>query len=439
MGLGLTQYLPLIAYLMCIVVFFSVLLYDAKIGLYLITLLIPLQNLMEKLIEFPFGKDIFDILVIALLIRVLLSGRDKAVSFHEKKTNKLILLIIPFTYSALWVGSFKLGQPFPISLENHQLVQWKNFIMMPILYFITFNLIKDKKQMVMIVSIIVLTLFLMDANYYQNTRWYSHENFTYDKRAIGSTFTYLGPNEIASFYAQTSMFFVGLILCSGFGIRQIIYFGVTCFTFYPIMFLYSRGAYAALLVSFAFFGFAKKKIILVLLIVLLISWQAILPNAVVERIEMTSGESGMDTSVTSRFDLWKDALSNIVVNPVTGLGFGSTRLLGFKTGGDHKRDDVHNGYIEILLEQGFLGLFIFLNIFIIGIKKGWDLFRKSDDEFFRGLGLGFVGMVIASLVSNMFGDRWSYLNVMGYFWILLGLVMKANQLERVKSDEAVSA
>ncbi len=340
----------------------------------------------------------------------------------------------PFTYSALWIGSVKLGLSFPVTFDNPQVVQWKNFIVMPMLYFMTLYSIKDRKEIMLIVFIIVFTVFLMDGNYYQNTRWQSHETFSYDKRTLGTSFVYLGPNEIASFFAQSTLFILGLFLCERFSLRKVFYGIVACFTLYPILFLYSRGAYIAMVAGLLFYGIVKSRMILVALLIVAFSWTVILPNAVIERIQMTTTEDGMDSSAASRFVLWGDALSNIISNPITGLGFGSTGMLGFKTGAGHQRKDIHNGYIEILLEQGFLGLFLFLNIFYLGIKKGWVLFRRSNDNFFSALGLGFVGMILASLISNMFGDRWSYLNVMGHFWILLALVVKASGIVENKKE-----
>jgi O-antigen ligase len=390
---------------------------------------------MEKLVKYPLGKDIFDILIIIILLKtVFLEGREP-ISSSMRKIAALVIIIIPLTYTSLWIGSFKLGLSYPISFDNPQLIDWKNFIIMPILFFITIKQIKNTNQMMILVSIMILAVLLMDIYYYQNARWYSHEHFSYDKRNVGSTFSYLGPNEIASFYAQVAIMIIGMSLCLNMGFQKMFLLGTALFTFYPILFLYSRGAYAATLAGLIFIGIIKKRIILILLLILIVSWQSILPTSVVERVEMTKSDGKIDASVTSRFELWGEALSHIKINPVTGLGFGSTKLLGFKTGETHNRRDIHNGYIEILVEQGIIGLIVFMMIFIEGLKRGWELYKESDDSFLRGLGLGLVGMIIVILISNLFGDRWSYLNVMGYFWITLGLVVKAKEYISINKND----
>ncbi|MBI5055381.1 MAG: O-antigen ligase family protein [Nitrospirae bacterium] len=392
---------------------------------------------MERFIEFPFGKDMLDILFAAILIKILIQKKNFTATEDEKKINKYVFLMIPLTYSALWVGSFKLGLPYPITLDNPQLALWKNFIRLQFLYFIAINTITNKKQIMIVIGIMVLTIFIMDQNFYQNQKWVGHESFSEDKRDVGVTFSYLGPNEFAAFYAQVTILFMGILLVIDRTFVKIVLWCLIMFNTYCILYLYSRGGYAAVLAGLLFLGLTKNRIVLLLLLILLVSWNTVLPDAVVERLEMTKTEEGVDASSSSRLELWSQALEEIIVNPLTGVGFGSSQYLGFKTSGEKSRRNVHNGYVEILLEQGIVGLTLFLYIFYLGIKKGWALYMSSKDNFLRGMGIGFVGMIIACLVSNLFGDRWSYLNVMGYFWILLGLVVKTNQIN-IEEEKAAT-
>jgi O-antigen ligase len=280
----------------------------------------------------------------------------------------------------------------------------------------------------------------MDIYFYNTARWYSFDHYDQDYRSkLGSTYTYLGPNELASFYVNSAMLIVGALIMDKSLIRRGIYFVIVAFNFYCILFLFSRGGYAAAMAGIIFYGIAKKRVLILLLIVLLIGWKVILPGAVVERIEMTKTEEGVDHSVLARFELWSEALEVIASNPISGIGFGGTKYLGFKKS-ERKanRKDVHNGYLEVLMEQGFLGLFLILNLFIIGIKRGWALHRKTDDYFMSGIGIGFVGMTIASLAANFFGDKWSYFSLMGYNWIVLGMVIRAMDITR-REKESLTA
>ncbi len=421
--------MPFAAYMACVSVIILTLAYEPRIGLYLLAFLIPLEGMLDKFVTlgYPFGKDMKDMLIIAVTIGIFLHKRDK-ISLSEKKLNRIILLLIPLTYSALLVGSFKLGFSLPISSENPQVRQWKNFILLPALYFLTINTIKDKKQMALMLWIMAISLFLTDFNFYQNNKLVSHDHFSWDKRTNGTTFSFLGPNEIAAFYTQMAVLLTGVLLTDRNRLRQAAFLAIVAFNVYTILYLYSRGAYVALIAGLLFYALIKSRMLLVLLIVVFISWQSVLPTAVVERIEMTKTDEGVDASSMDRVELWMEALSYIKANPLTGMGFGSSRYLGFKTDDKAYRRDVHNGFIEVLLEQGIVGLSTLLAIFIMSAKKGWKLYRESNDDFMKGLGIGFVGMIISVIFTNMFGDRWSYYNVMGDFWIILGMVVLANQM-----------
>ena len=435
LGLGLTKYIPLFAYIVCVVCFFLTIFYKTEIGLYLVTLLIPLQNLMDRLQVFPFGKDIMDIYMLVFLLIIALNRKDY--SFRDKFVDKAIILLIFTSYSALWVGSFKLGLPYPISLNNEQFVMWKNFVMLPLLYFISINIINKRHQIFLLVWIMVTALVLMDINFYQNTKWFSYEHFVETNRAAGSTFSYLGPNEIAAFYAQITMFLIGVYLCDKVRFRRLFFLGVISFNFYCLLYLFSRGGYLSALAGLMFLGATKKRLILVLLLLLFLSWKVVLPNAVVERIEMTITEEGLDHSSYSRIEMWSKAMKSVAINPLTGIGFGNTRYLGIKSAKGVRRS-VHNGYLKVLVEQGLIGLSIFLIVFYAALRKGWELYQNAEDPQMKGLGLGFVAMIIANLVGNLTGDKWSYFNAMGYFWILFGLVVKANEIVTVEKGSDIS-
>jgi hypothetical protein len=45
--------------------------------------------------------------------------------------------------------------------------------------------------------------------------------------------------------------------------------------------------------------------------------------------------------------------------------------------------------------------------------------------------------VIGAAVANVFGDRWMYLQVQGYFWVVSAFVARATQLqEEAQSDDS---
>ena len=88
-------------------------------------------------------------------------------------------------------------------------------------------------------------------------------------------------------------------------------------------FLFSRAAYMATAVGmFLLFAF-KKRVLLIPLVLILVMWQAFLPESVKERIEMTTSDYGeLDLSSERRLHVWQDSLDLFFESPVIGVGFG---------------------------------------------------------------------------------------------------------------------
>lgn len=428
LGFGLSQYVPIIVYTLGVIALLATIIYRTEIGLFFLIPLIPMLNLTERIHQLPVGKDLIDLFIVAILLGNILRARESTV--HDRSLNYAIVLLLAVTYAGLWVGSLKLGLDYPLTLANDRLVQWKNFAIMPVLYFLTLYTVNNRRQLLVIVGLMALTMLLMDRSFYSTFQWVKEWHYSHKQRITGA-FTYLGPNELGGFYAQYTMLLVSLFLV----LKRVVMKGalavIISFNFYCILYLFSRGAYLAVAAGLTFLGIVADRRILAALLALFLGWKMLLPVSVVERIEMTQTEEGTDTSVLGRLNMWEKAEEIITNNLIIGVGFGSTPHLGFVSySGEKARNNIHNGYLEVLLQTGLIGLTCVLYIFYKGLRKGWALYRQSDDPFYQGLGLGLVTVIIASLVSNLTGDKWSYLPVMGYFWILLALVSRAHALSQ---------
>jgi MFS family permease len=54
----------------------------------------------------------------------------------------------------------------------------------------------------------------------------------------------------------------------------------------------------------------------------------------------------------------------------------------------------------------------------------YRLFKKEGDPLYQGLGLGLLLAICASIVANFFGDRWTYLEITGMLWVLMGVAVR---------------
>ncbi len=163
----------------------------------------------------------------------------------------------------------------------------------------------------------------------------------------------------------------------------------------------------------------EKRTLLIGVAVILLAWTTVLPSSVVDRVMMTETASGeLEGSASHRFNLWEHAYNLFEQNPVFGIGFGG---FGF-TVPEGELTDTHNFYMKTLSEQGVIGLILLFIILMMAMRSGWRLYRTGKTPFHQGLGFGFMGTIIACMIANVFGDRWSYFVLGGYFWILWGFV-----------------
>lgn len=386
-----------------------------RIGLFFLVPLLPLQNVIEKLYQFPLGNNLNDILIICMIMGWLLISIFKHEKmFTDTPFNLLFIIMAIYTYLSLWQGTFYLGFQAPVNPADSRLQSWKNYMIFPLLYFLIANNIKNIKHIKRMIFCMFLSILLMDYYTYNQIHWSSG---LIARERFHGTFVWLGPNETAAFYATYTLVILGLLLFDKSFFSRIFSILIVILNSFCIFFLFSRGAYAAFLLGALFIGLLKDKKILFSLLFILFLWQTILPQQVVQRIKETTTEEGqLESSAERRLIMWQQSMDLFKRNPITGAGFNTVWYLGFELG------DTHNIFIKILAEQGIIGFIIILLIFFLSFRSSWKLYKIANDRFLKGLGLGFMACILAMIVANMFGDRWTHTPLGAYYWVFMGLV-----------------
>ncbi len=246
---------------------------------------------------------------------------------------------------------------------------------------------------------------------------------------------------MAAFLAQYICLFVALFFCDDSKWRKFGYFVIIAGSYYCILFLFSRGAYFASIVSLLLIGFLYERKILALLFVVLLFWNIFVPNAVRERIEMTKDvEDGYDATTLERIYIWEKAKDMISQKPLDGSGFRITTQISISLEDDRFKayswKSFHNNYLQTIVEQGIIGLLIVLWLYGLSFWYGFKLFRLTRDGFYKGLGLGLMASTVAILASNFTGTTWHLFNIAGFYWVLVALVMRS--LANISRDQILS-
>ncbi len=143
------------------------------------------------------------------------------------------------------------------------------------------------------------------------------------------------------------------------------------------------------------------------------------------RFYLTSGQA---ESVTGRSDVWAAGWQLIKAKIILGRGFMSSRFLAYKIDVEWMPNHLHNGFLEVMYNNGIIGLFVTL------MMQGWivrNLVRVMravhHDHPLHQLAVGcfavYLDILINGLVSRTFGSRPD-----GTFMILFSMVFVADRL-----------
>ena len=400
---------------------------NANWSLFVLVALIPLPNLWYMLHPYPLGKDLIDFLFFGTLIGIFVNKDGLA----KSQNTAFLLFFILVNYVALWNSSLRFYLPAPVTTENTLLADWKNYAEMIFLYFLVLSTVREDKELKTVLLIATTVILLIVVREYRN--FTEGAAFSYDRRSEGPFWVVgLGANHLGAFVAEYGALLLGLFLCDDDKKRRWLYLATVLFSIHPLFFSYSRGAYIAAVAAMVFFGIVKSRKLLALAAVLFISWQTILPVTVAERIAMTESPGGrLEASAAHRIELWEDAKAMFQENPIFGVGFGG---FGLSVPPDETLTDTHNFYMKMLSEQGLIGITLFVMLLLRAFRSGWQLYRMAPTPFYKGLGLGFLGCIVACSVANIFGDRWSYFVLGGYLFVFWGLVDRAILISKAAAE-----
>jgi putative inorganic carbon (hco3(-)) transporter len=273
--------------------------------------------------------------------------------------------------------------------------------------------------------LIAFATLLVNRSFYSTMADRDTSHFSYDVRDAG-LLGYAGVNGLAAFEGMVATFLLGIYAYTKNKTAKIGILLVVATCGYCLLFSFSRGGYVGFLAGVVTVGLFKARWLLVAVVVVFISWQTLLPASVKERITMTRADAAegqeFDSSAQERIDLWQDAMELFKMNPLTGAGFQTYGYMGRV--GDFR--DTHNYYLKVLAETGVVGIVLYLVLLWRLFQSGTTLLFGTDDPFLRGIALGFMGLLVTVIVGDIFGDRWTYQQVDGYLWVILGLVLRGS-------------
>lgn len=427
-NLGLEGFLAPALYGLAVLAFVLSLFWRPIAGLYFLVPMIPLQTIRYRLNDYPLGSSLTTILLIGMVLGLIRQRRPVL-----PRTGWMVYLAVYAAYVtiSLCIGSLYLGHSVFLEWSDPRFGTWRDYIVMMSLLPVVACAVTTRAEIKIILILMCLGTLALDRAFYTTVADRDYSSYSEDLRDDAGESGQAGLNGLAAFTAQAGILWIAL---AAFELRKSLklgYYALAGYSALCLMYSLSRGGYAAYLLGCIFLGFAKQRKLLIGLAVLGFVWATVLPPAVQERVQMTYEDGQLDHSSETRLSLWDDAMQVFDGNAATGTGY---ETYAYMERFENYRD-THNIYIKVLLETGIPGVALFLGLWAMIFRMGWRLFRRAQDPLFASVGLGLAGWVVCSAVANFFGDRWSFLQVNGYMWVLGGLVAKAWTIENESADE----
>jgi len=386
------------------------------LGLYYMIPFLPYRTMRDHFLDYPLGGNVLTILVIAVIVGALLKGK----SIPKSPLYTIWLVFGVYLYLSMWFGTALGNAPPPIWISDPNFATWKDYMLIPLIFAATGMVVEDRKAVRIIIILVACSLLAIDRSCLLESMSRSWGSFDENKRDTGPLG--YGSNQTAAFLAQFAMFFWGFAQFVKRKKLRLVFYGLVALTIFADMYTFSRGSYLALIFSVVVLGFLKDRKLIVIAAVFLVTWQAIVPTAVRERVNMTQNSNGkLEASAQERVDLWEAAEASIISSPVLGIGFASYQLAQHVDG----LKDTHNWYVKVMVETGIIGMIIVLCMLQQMLAVAYRLFRRAEDPLYRGLGLGLFVAMCSCIVANFFGDRWTYIEITGMLWVIVAAAIRA--------------
>jgi O-antigen ligase len=102
-------------------------------------------------------------------------------------------------------------------------------------------------------------------------------------------------------------------------------------------------------------------------------------------LDSMAGLLGRDSTLTGRTNIWAMALENIAERPV--LGYGYNAFWNVAPGAERintilhwKVPHAHNGFIDLTLQLGIVGLVLYIGIYFVAIRRALNLANETQEQ-----------------------------------------------------------
>ncbi len=242
-------------------------------------------------------------------------------------------------------------------------------------------------------------------------------------------------NEVGGFLAMYVVFVISALLAPSIAKKyKTLLIPLLFTTAVSLTFTLSRGSIIGAAAGFVVMGLIYSRKLLVIGLIAGCTYQIWMPERLIQRFLETTEDVdansayGLDGSTEVRLKQWGGVPEMVSDSPLLGHGFCSFPYI-YRNRVSGKLKAAHSSWIEILVEQGILGLGAVMWLLAIVALLAWRVMKKGKGVLAETLGPGMLACVAVILAVNCVGDRLHNPIINAYFWALCGLlVLEHNKL-----------
>lgn len=404
--------------------------------------------LVPNMLHFEFdtgipGLNLSNIVFLVLLAALLAGGRKYLpIEPRGRITNALLLL-----YAVLFIGLAIALATAPGNLME-DVTYIKNMIFYTLFYFLYRRCGQDLKRTRQLIIFVMVVAAIAGVEAIREGISYGFDRYSESKRASGPFGKdYTTANRAGVFYAMFLPMFIAMALFfREQKLWRIAALGGCAILAVAIMATYSRQSYIIAIVCLALLLIRRNVVMAAIIALLMVPAIGMLPESVTQRVVETQQEhaepgavttEAVDVSTASRFEIWSAAMRMWQDHP---LGVGLNRFKRFIGQYDaaYAGMDAHSIYVLLLAEISILGPLAFLYLLWRLLRTGMAFARATphNDHEGKALSLGFILMVVAVALGNVYGSPFFEGAVAVNFWIMAGLLEHYFALKRAGAPAA---
>lgn len=147
--------------------------------------------------------------------------------------------------------------------------------------------------------------------------------------------------------------------------------------------------------------------------------------------------SGQEALLGERGEQWCITWSLIKQNVLLGYGGNSyATMFQMARGDDGLRqlvyNQAHNDYLHIWLEQGFIGLMLWLGLICITFYRGLKSIKRTQSTLVISTGMASLAVITAALTQSLVDFNLQILSIRIYFFVIIAMIVSAPSISHVK-------